>query len=384
MFIKKIFVTVFIISLFISTNANAIDTKAKQAVLMDFDTGEILFERKADEKMPPASMSKLMTVYMIFERLHDGRLSLDDEFTVSENAWKKGGTTSGSSTMFLPPRAKVKIQDLIRGIIVQSGNDACITVAENISGSEADFADDMTVKAKMLGLEHSSFRNATGWPNENHYMSPLDLAKLSRILIKEFPEYYSVFSEKSFHYNGIRQSNRNPLLYRMERYADGLKTGHTESSGYGLVSSAKKNGRRLILVVNGLSSNKERGEESEKLMRWGFREFDNYSFFDKGEVVVNAPVWLGVEKDVPLIIKDEVLLTLNPSLRKRVKVKAVYDGPIESPILKDTKIGKVIIDVASGRKVYEYPLYAGKDIKRLGLFGRAKEMIKYLVLGNPE
>ena len=263
------------------------DTMASYAYLIDYDTGAVLMDKNADELMAPASMSKLMTAYILFEKIQKGQISLDDEFEVSVNAWKKGGEKSGSSTMFLKPNSKVKVHDLIRGIIIQSANDACITVAENIAGSEENFAAEMTLRAREIGLEKSTFANSTGWPDKNQMMTPKELALLSQKLITQFPEFYKIYSEKSFKYNGIKQENRNPLLYSMPDQADGLKTGHTTKSGYGLVGSAKsKDGnRRLILVVNGLKSMKERGSEAKKIMEWGLRNFDNYTLFENGKIV---------------------------------------------------------------------------------------------------
>ncbi|MBT7511641.1 MAG: D-alanyl-D-alanine carboxypeptidase, partial [Rhodospirillaceae bacterium] len=227
------------------SSAQAIETIAKSAIIIEVATGETLMAKDADAPMAPASMSKLMTLYMLFERLKDGSLSLDDTFRVSDNAWRKGGAKSGSSTMFLSPRKRVKVEDLIRGIIVQSGNDACIVVAEGLSGSEAGFAVEMTERAREIGLASSTFRNATGWPDPEHRMTPRDLATLGQRLIEKFPEYYRFFKETEFTYGGIRQMNRNPLLYK-EMGADGLKTGHTQESGFGLTASAIRNGRRLV------------------------------------------------------------------------------------------------------------------------------------------
>lgn len=294
--------------LFGASVADALETKAKNAVLMDFDTGEFFFEKNADVPMPPASMSKLMTAYLIFERLKNGQLSPDDVFVVSENAWRKGGAKTGSSTMFLKVNQQVKVKDLLRGIIVQSGNDACIVAAENIAGSEADFADLANQKAKELGLTNSHFANATGWPNPKHKMSAKDLATLAYRIIRDFPEYYGIYSEQSFTFNKITQENRNPLLFKMPGVADGIKTGHTSVSGYGLTGSAKKNGRRLIMVVNGLKTMKERGEESVRLINWGFREFDNYAVLKKDVKVVSVPVWLGDVKAVKAVPANDVYL----------------------------------------------------------------------------
>ncbi len=327
---KKILLISFVLCL-ISIKANAIETTAKHVYLFDYDTDTVLLGKEYDMEMAPASMSKLMTLYMVFERLKDGRLSLDDEFTVSENAWKKGGSVSGSSTMFLPPKSKVKISDLLRGVIIQSGNDACITIAENISGSEGDFAEEMERKAASLGLENSRFANATGWPDENQKMSAKDLGKLAKIIVREFPEYYSIFSEKTFTYNEITQGNRNPLLYRLS-YADGLKTGHTKESGYGLVGSAKKNDRRLIMVINGLNSSKDRATESEKIMRWGFREFDNYHLFSAGEKVFDANIWLGKKEKIAVAVDSDVMVTMKKNQKRNTKIKAIYNSPIAAPI----------------------------------------------------
>ena len=365
---------------FIATRGYAIETTAKQVYLFDYDTGTVLLGKDYNTEMSPASMSKLMTLYMVFERLKDGRLSLDDEFTVSENAWKKGGSVSGSSTMFLPPKSKVKVSDLLRGVIIQSGNDACITIAENISGSEGDFAEEMERKAAEIGLTHSRFANATGWPNENQKMSAEDLAHLAKIIIKEFPEYYEVFSEKTFTYNNITQGNRNPLLYRVS-YADGLKTGHTKESGYGLVGSAKKDGRRLIMVLNGLETNKDRASESEKVIRWGFREFDNYNLYSKGETVFNAEVWLGQKEKVAVAVDSDVVITIQKNKTRNTTIKAVYNNPIKVPITKGQKIGTLQVEIPD-QEIKEFPLVAAEDVQKLGLFGKIIESVKILIFGK--
>ncbi|MDP7667020.1 MAG: D-alanyl-D-alanine carboxypeptidase family protein, partial [Rhodospirillales bacterium] len=270
--------------------ARAMETLARQAFLMEMTTGATLFEKDADQPMAPASMSKLMTVYMIFEHLRDGRLSLDDTFPVSENAWRKGGAKSGGSTMFLDPGTRVRVEDLLRGITVQSGNDASIVAAEGLSVSEDAFADEMTVKARELGLADSVFKNATGLPDAEHLTTPRDIAVLAARTIENFPEYYHFYADKNFTYNGIRQGNRNPLLYK-DLGADGLKTGHTADSGYGLAASVVRGDRRLILVVNGLPSVKARSRESERLIEWGLREFKNYALFKRGETVIDVEVW---------------------------------------------------------------------------------------------
>ena len=366
--------------LFSSVSAQAIETKAKNLILMDFDTGEYLYTKDAEKMIPPASMSKLMTVYIVFEKIKDGSLSLDDTFTVSENAWRKGGAASGSSTMFLKIGEKIRVEDLIKGMIIQSGNDACIVAAENLSGSEEDFAIDMNKKARQLGLTHSSFANSTGWPHPDQKMSVEDLAKLARLIISEFPEFYHIFSERYFTHNNIKQGNRNPLLYSMP-YADGLKTGHTEEAGFGLVASAKKDNRRLISVMAGLKSNKERSEEAEKIMSWGFREFENYNILKQGQVVAEVPVWLGEEKDVKVVVPENVLKTIHRSKASKVKMTAVYDQPVKAPVKKGDKLGFVKVEIP-GKPEFEVPLVAVKDVNQLGFFGRTIEKIRYLLFGK--
>lgn len=361
------------------SSAHAIETKAKNLILMDYDTGQYLYSKDAQKMIPPASMSKLMTVYIIFSKLKDGSLSEDDVFTVSENAWKKGGAASGSSTMFLNIKEKVRVGDLVQGIIIQSGNDACIVAAENIAGSEEDFAHLMNITAKKLGMNNSSFANATGWPHPDQRMSVEDLAKLARIIIHEFPEYYHFFSEKNYTHNGIRQGNRNPLLYSMPE-ADGLKTGHTEEAGFCLTASAKRGDRRLISVMSGLSSNRERSEEAEKIMNWGFREFDNYKILKQGQKVAEIPVWLGEEKTVDLLVNQDVLKTIKKSKAQKVKMTAVYSKPAKAPIAQGDKLGVVRVEIP-GKETFEVDLIANKDIKKIGWFGKIIANIKYLLFG---
>ena len=359
--------------------ANAIETTAKNVLVMDYETGQYLYTKDHQKMIPPASMSKLMTIYMIFEKLKDGSLSLDDTFTVSENAWRKGGAASGSSTMFLKIGEKVPVRDLIQGIIVQSGNDACIVAAENLSGSEEDFAADMQKKARQLGLTHSSFANSTGWPHPDQLMSVEDLAKLARIIISQFPEYYHIFSEQNFTHNNIKQGNRNPLLYSMPN-ADGLKTGHTEEAGFCLTATAKRGDRRLIEVMSGMKSNKERSEEAEKLMNWGFREFDNYDVLQKGQKVATVPVWFGTEPDVELLVSQDLVRTIARSDVVNTKLVAVYDKPVVAPVEAGQKLGVVRVEVPNMETI-EVPLVAAKSVSELGFFGRIKENMKYLLFG---
>lgn len=360
-------------------SAGAIETQARNAILMDYDTGQYLYVKDHEKMVPPASMSKLMTVNMIFEKLKDGSLSLDDTFTVSERAWKLGGAASGGSTMFLKIGEKVRVEDILKGILIQSGNDACIVAAENLAGSEDDFAEMMNKRARELGLNNSSFVNSTGLPHPDQKMSVEDLAKLARHIIKEFPEFYHIFSEKYYTHNNITQGNRNPLLYSMPN-ADGLKTGHTEEAGFCLTASAKKGERRLIEVMTGMNSNKERSEEAERLMEWGFREFNNYNLLNKGQEIADIPVVFGNEKEVRLVVPETVKRTLKKSQAPKIKMTAVYDKPVKAPVAAGDKLGEVRIEL-DGQEMENVPLVADKNIEKLGFFGRIGQNLKYLLFG---
>ncbi len=360
-------------------SAAAIETQARNAILMDYDTGQYLYVKDHEKMVPPASMSKLMTVNMIFEKLKDGSLSLDDTFTVSERAWKLGGAASGGSTMFLKIGEKVRVEDILKGILIQSGNDACIVAAENLAGSEDDFAEMMNKRARELGLNNSSFANSTGLPHPDQKMSVEDLAKLARHIIKEFPEFYHIFSEKYYTHNNITQGNRNPLLYSMPN-ADGLKTGHTEEAGFCLTASAKKGERRLIEVMTGMNSNKERSEEAERLMEWGFREFNNYNLLNKGQEIADIPVVFGNEKEVRLVVPETVKRTLKKSQAPKIKMTAVYDKPVKAPVAAGDKLGEVRIEL-DGQEMENVPLVADKNIEKLGFFGRIGQNLKYLLFG---
>lgn len=360
-------------------SAGAIETQARNAILMDYDTGQYLYVKDHEKMVPPASMSKLMTVNMIFEKLKDGSLSLDDTFTVSERAWKLGGAASGGSTMFLKIGEKVRVEDILKGISIQSGNDACIVAAENLAGSEDDFAEMMNKRARELGLDNSSFANSTGLPHPDQKMSVEDLAKLARHIIKEFPEFYHIFSEKYYTHNNITQGNRNPLLYSMPN-ADGLKTGHTEEAGFCLTASAKKGERRLIEVMTGMNSNKERSEEAERLMEWGFREFNNYNLLNKGQTIAEIPVVFGSEKQVRLVVPETVKRTLKKSQAPKIKMTAVYDKPVKAPVAAGDKLGEVRIEL-DGQEMENLPLVADRNVEKLGFFGRIGQNLKYLLFG---
>ncbi|MEK9844688.1 MAG: D-alanyl-D-alanine carboxypeptidase family protein [Thalassospira sp.] len=356
------------------TSAQAIETSAREAYIMDFDTGAVLLNKEGDTLTEPASMTKMMTVHMLFKHIKDGSVSMDDTFHVSEKAWRKGG-----SKMFVEVNSDVSVSDLLHGIIVQSGNDAAIVVAEGLAGTEEAFAEEMTQEARNIGMTKSVFKNATGWPAEGHLVTVHDLAILARDTIRNFPDLYELYSVKEFTYNGIRQPNRNPLL-GTSAGVDGLKTGHTESAGYGLTASAERDGRRLIIVVNGLNSVRERRTESQKLLDWGFREFDNYDLFSKDETVSSANVWLGAETKVDLVADQDILLTLPRSASRDMKVSVVYDGPIPAPIAKGDQIATLKVEVPD-QEAKEFPLYAAHDVGRLGFVGRIGAAIKYLLWG---
>lgn len=371
-----------ILSLALGSPVRALETPASHVYLIDTATGAVLLDKNGDVPMAPASMSKLMTLFMVFERLQDGRLSLDDKFYVSENAWRKGGAKTGGSTMFLEPSMRVRVEDLIRGVIVQSGNDACIVIAETLGGSEEAFAVEMTDRARELGMMDSVFKNSTGWPDPEHRLSSRDLAKLAQLTAERFPEYYHYYSEKSFVFNGIKQSNRNPLIYK-DMGADGLKTGHTQESGYGLVASAERQGRRLVLVANGLASKKMRSTESERLLEWGFREFGNYELFKAGDVVTDADVWLGKKPSVALLIEEDLTLTLPKKARRNMKVKVSFEGPVPAPVAKGQRLGTLTIS-APNVDTLEIPLVAGDSVAQLGLMGRLIAAFNYILWGSSQ
>jgi D-alanyl-D-alanine carboxypeptidase (penicillin-binding protein 5/6) len=354
--------------------ALAFETAARAAIMIDAETGQILFSKNPDERIPPASMSKLMTVYMVFERLKEGSLTLDDTFPVSEKAWRKGG-----SKMFVEVGDRVRVEDLLRGIIVQSGNDACIVVAEALAGTEEAFAERMTRRAHELGLTSTTLKNASGWPDPEHLMSVRDLATLAHIIVEQFPEHYRYFSEKEFVYSDIKQHTRNPLLYR-DMGADGLKTGHTEAAGYGLTASAIRDDRRLILVVAGLERPSQRASEAERLLDYGFREFDNYRLFTAGETVEQADVWLGRAGSVPLVVQDDVVITLSREARRELRVRVAYEGPIPAPVASGAPLAQLEI-AAPGVEPWEVPLVAGAEVQAANLLGRMTGALNYLIWG---
>lgn len=353
--------------------AQPVKTTADFAVIMDYETGEVLFEKNARTPTAPASMSKLMTTAIVFERLKEGTLSLSDKFSVSEKAWRMGG-----SKMWVRVDTEIELANLLRGVIIQSGNDACIVIAENISGSEDAFAELMNAKAREWGLNDSTFANATGWPHPDHKMSTRDLALLARKIISEYSEFYQLFAETEFTWEKIRQPNRNPLLTVFDG-ADGLKTGRTDESGFGLVGSAIKGDARRILVLNGLESARERNSESARLLRLAFNDFGTKVFYPAESVVGDASVFKGKSKTIPLIVKDQVDLLLHRSLHDTTKATVVYTGPVSAPIAAGQQIGylRVVAESGNGK---EYPLYAGASVAEVGFFGKVSIAARKLFL----
>lgn len=335
--------------------ASAFETAAEQAYLLDLDTGTVLFEKNSEKPMYPSSMSKLMTTYILFKQLKEGKIGLESEFAVSKKAWQTGG-----SKMFLDVDTKVKVEDLLRGMVVQSGNDATIAIAEGISGDETTFAAEMNRYAKQLGLKNSTFKNSTGLTDPEHLMTAKDLATLARQIITEFPEFYPYFAEKEFAYNNIAQPNRNILLGEIG--VDGMKTGFTEAGGYGLVSSASQNGRRLIGVVNGLRSEKERIQETRKLLTYGFMNFEPRKLFNSGKVLGNVNVWYGTKSSIPLQVSKDINILKTPSDKAEPQTKIIYNQPIKAPIKKGDVIGKLEI-VISDNNIQYIDLLAEEDVE---------------------
>src|SRR5260221_12679929 len=356
-------------------STTGIETEAHAAYIVDFRTGAVLLDKNADERIPPASMSKMMTYYTVFSYLKDGKATLDDMLPVSEKAWRTQG-----SKMFVPLGARVKIEDLLRGVIIQSGNDACIVLAEGLAGSEQAFVDEMNKKAQEIGLTGSHFTNVTGLPDPDHYMTARDLANLAKHIITDYPEFYKFESERDFTYNGIKQGNRNPLLYK-DFGADGLKTGHTDEAGYCLTASAVRDNRRIIMVLAGLPSMKARATESERLIEWAFREFGGDAPHKAGDTVDEADVWLGEAIKVPLTVAGDAVVTIPRRARKDMKVTAVYDKPIKAPIAQGQAVGKLVVTVP-GQQPTEFPLVAANSVERLGAMGRVGAALSYLVFGS--
>ncbi len=355
--------------------AIGIDTEAAHAIIVEVETGTVLLDKEADQAFPPASLNKLMTAYVVFDMLKKGAAKLTDQLPVSEEAWRLGG-----SKMFVPLGGKVSIDDLVHGMIIQSGNDACLVLAEGLAGSEQAFVDLMNKTAKQIGLKHSHFANVTGLPDPNGWVTARDLATLAIRTIKDFPEFYKIYGEKEFTFNNIKQGNRNPLLYENDG-ADGLKTGHTKESGFSVTGSVKRGDRRIVIVLGGLPSMRARAQESERLVDWAFRDFNDYRLFSAGETVEDAPVWLGAAARVPLTVADNLVVTLSRQARTAMKVTADYTSPIPAPIAKGETLGKLVV-TAPGMAPIETPLIAAASVPRMNAIGRIATLAGYLVWGG--
>ena len=355
------------------------DTRIPQAILIDVETGSVLFEKAADERAPPGSMAKLMTMAVVFAALRNGTLALDQEFKVSEDAWRKGGAPSRGTTMFAALNSIIRVEDLIRGVIIQSANDGCIVLAEGMAGSQEAFAALMNKEAERLGLENTRFANPTGYADPGQYASVRDLARLSAYLIREFPEYYGIYSEPEFTWNKIRQLNRNPLLSLVSG-ADGLTTGSTEGSGFGLAGTAVRDGQRLILVVNGAETEKIRNDEVKKLFEWGFNEFERVQLFDAGAVIAEARVFNGAQSRVGLVSRAPVQLLMPLQTQVTLRAEVVYDGPLNAPVQAGRVVGVVRVITSDGLSV-EAPVYTAADVGVGPLSRRALDGLEELLLG---
>ncbi|MBB4016299.1 D-alanyl-D-alanine carboxypeptidase (penicillin-binding protein 5/6) [Chelatococcus caeni] len=362
-----------------TATAQTFQTSADFAILMDARTRGILFAKAPDTPMVPASLVKVMTAAVVFEEIKAGRLSLEDTFAVSENAWRRGGAPSGGSTMFAIVNSRVPIADLLRGLIVHSGNDAAIALAEGIAGTEENFARLMNERAKAIGLRNSTFRNATGYADPEQRTTARDLAELSLYLVENFPDLYAIFGEREFTWNKIRQQNRNPLL-AMDIGADGLKTGNLAESGYGLVGSAVRDGQRLVVVLNGLPNARERGNEGRKLLDWGFNNFETRELFKSGEVIDQAQVYGGARGRVPLLAREAVRVLVPRGTSDRLDVKVVYRGPLRAPVAAGMEVGhlRVTRDDVDALVV---PLYTGEAVESGSLSQRAFDALFELSTG---
>ena len=372
---KKLFLAFLFSSILFTSKLYAIDTKAEQAIVMDFDTNEILFEKNSNIKTPPASMTKIMTVYAAFDRLKNTDLSIENECIVSAKAYKMGG-----SRTFLEIDDKVSIDELLKGIIIQSGNDASVALAECLAGTEDDFAKLMNVYAKRIGMRNTNFLNSSGWPEDNHYSTVYDLALLSNSLINEFPDLYLYFSDKEFTYNDIKQPNRNKLLSSVQG-ADGLKTGFTRASGWGIAATAKRDDRRITVVINGTNSSRSRLNEASNLINWAFSQTSQKLLVDENQVIVEVDVWLGNKPRVNLVSAKKIVSTLSFDQIQLIKSSLEYKRPIEAPIKKGEVYGKLLIDI-DGKPNIEVELIAQENVGTVNPISKVFSAMKYLIFGT--
>lgn len=353
-----------------TTPAGPLATSARWAYVLNSTTGTVLLEKDADQRMPPSSLTKMMTAYVVFAFLASGRIQLDQHFPVSDKAWRMQG-----SKMFVPHGENVSVRDLIQGMLIQSGNDACIVLAEGIAGSEARFVEMMNQEAGRLGLTGSHFTNVTGWPDDHHYMTARDVGRVAQRLIRDFPQYYSFFGEKDFTYNHIHQGNRNVLVDK--GLADGLKTGHTDAGGFGLCASSLRNGTRVIVVINGTPSSNERAHEGERLMSWAFETFETVTFIKKGQILEErAAVWMGQARTVPLLAAYDVTVTIPVGWRSRAQINVEYPSPLHAPVKAGQEWGRVTVALP-GQAPQVQPLVIGQSVEALGLVGRAMARLGY-------
>lgn len=348
-------------------------------ILMDAETGKVLVEHNADQELPPASLTKMMTAYVVSDEIARGKLKESDTVLITDDAWQRGGIKSGSSTMFLDPRTRVPVIDLLKGVIIQSGNDASIALAQHLAGSEDAFAEVMNQYAELLGMRDTHFVNATGWPAEGHVTTARDLAILARAVINEHPEHYALYAEKYFTYNGINQPNRNRLLHR-DPSVDGLKTGHTEAAGYCLVASAQKQGMRLISVVMGANSEEARAVESQKLLAYGFRYYQTHTLYPKGAELTRAKVWKGQVDEVALGVGEKVTITIPRGAKDELKAQMLVDSKIEAPLTEGQPLGEFKVTWGE-TDVFEAPLVALAGVEQAGFFARLWDSIIIFVTG---
>ena len=380
----KLKIYTLLISLLFTFGTNAaFDINARTAILLDYSSGEILYEKDADKSIYPASMTKIMTAIVTFELIRSGDLDIEDKFTISENAWRL--SSAGYSSMFIMVGDQVSVKNLLKGIIVASGNDACVALAEGIAGTEEEFAILMTSKAKEIGMENTNFANSSGINDPDNVSTVRDILIMSNYLIREFPEEYKYFAEKEFTWDRtggdpIRQGNRNPLLYK-NFGADGIKTGYLAVEKYSLASSVNRNGRRLIAIGSGFETKKDRSKESSKLLTWGLTNFDLIEIAKSNTPIEKAEVWLGKSKNVNTYVKKDIYKTIPKARKKFLKVSLVYDGPIPAPIKKDDILGKLVISY-KGELLDEYNLLAFEDVKKLNVFSRLIKSINFLIWGD--
>ena len=367
----------------LGAHAQLIDTQAEHAVIMDYDTQDVLFSKNGEEPMVPASMTKIMTAHVVYEAIDNGEIALDDTLAVSERAWREGGWATGGSTMGLRIGETPTVEDLLRGVIILSGNDACIVLAEGLAGTEEAFAKRMTRLAQEMGLESANFLNASGLHAEGHQIPAVDLAKLARMEIDKFPQYYKYYSEREMSWNGITQGNRNPLLYTMDG-ADGLKTGHLEISGYGLTASAVRDGERRILVINGLPSSQARADEAERLMRLAFTAFETRTIEPRDEPLASLPVWNGEVRTVGVKLKEPVRVSGHKTAFPDAEMEIVYEGPLEAPIAAGDEIGQLVIKLEGKESPVTAALIATESVSELGFLGRAIEGLSLKMSGGAE